>query len=640
MRRNQRKPADAFKRISALMMIIVMTVTAAGCDQITGGREPANASEQLQDAQGIQEETAESDIENLLETVTTDISDETGTSNNEDALDTQSEHPLTDDFPEGSAGMDAGTLELVDDFIESQVEYGFSGAQLVVIKDGQLVKDKAYGCVNGYRQDLSRIMPGDTEYKKVTTDTLFDLASNTKMYAVNYALQYLVTQGKVDLDTKIADVIGQQFVDDTIDITYPDYVNPGLETNKSWKSSLTIRDILRHQGGFAASPHYDNDRFDQKIQKLTDIDGINILYSGSDGSMETRENTLEGICRTPLMYEPGTKTLYSDVDYMLLDFVIEKITGERLDDFCSRTFWEPMGLKHICYRPLDNGFGKEDCAAEELNGNTRDGNVTFKGVRTDTIQGEVHDEQAYYSMAGVSGHAGLFSNAEDLAKLAYLMMDGTYSGKEYFSKDVIDEFTTPYGNDDSWGLGWWRQGSGKDRSRYFSESAPADTFGHEGWTGTLTMIDPDNKMVIVLLTNRKNSPVMVNGTKLNEFYSDDFLLGGFGTVPQLIYDSFMKNSEQVDNELCDIASSQFDKAKKRVGRYNEEPYIDNAASCEDMLITRAEKQNGNASAALKECAQKGCDSLSGIAADGVKSEAQEERLNGYIKDFETRISKL
>ena len=243
MRRNQGKSADAFKRISALMMIIVMTVTAAGCDQITGGREPANASEQLQDAQGIQEETAESDIENLLETVTTDISDETGTSNNEDALDTQSEHPLTDDFPEGSAGMDAGTLELVDDFIESQVEYGFSGAQLVVIKDGQLVKDKAYGCVNGYRQDLSRIMPGDTEYKKVTTDTLFDLASNTKMYAVNYALQYLVTQGKVDLDTKIADVIGQQFVDDTIDITYPDYVNPGLETNKSWKSSLTIRDI-------------------------------------------------------------------------------------------------------------------------------------------------------------------------------------------------------------------------------------------------------------------------------------------------------------------------------------------------------------------------------------------------------------
>ena len=574
-------------QIKKLLMISTISAVTAlslcGCAGPGGARGHANAGDRL----GISSENTASTVSEAGTSSAT--ADNTGVDDTTGAYD-DSERPLTDDFPKGDAGMDESTLELVDDFIESQIEYGFSGAQLVVIKDGQLVKDKAYGCVNGYRKDLSRIMPGDTEYKKVAPDTLFDLASNTKMYSVNYALQYLASQGRVNLDEKIADIIGPQFVDDTIDITYPDYRNPGLETNKSWKSSLTIRDILRHQGGFAASPHYDNDRFDQKIQKLTETDGINVLYSGSDGSEATRENTLKEICRTPLMYEPGTKTLYSDVDYMLLNFVIEKMTGERLDDFCSETFWEPMGLKHICYRPLDNGFSKEDCAAEELNGNTRDGNITFKGVRTDTIQGEVHDEMSYYSMAGVSGHAGLFSNAEDLAKLAWLMMDGSYSGKEYFSEDVIDEFTTPYGSDDSWGLGWWRQGSGKDRSSYFSEYAPADTFGHEGWTGTLTMIDPDNRMVIVLLTNRKNSPVMVNGTHLNEFYSDDFLLGRFGTVPELIYDSFMKTPDQVDLELADITAKQEAEAAEHKGKYNEKPYNDNAAACEALLKTRIKKR--------------------------------------------------
>lgn len=99
------------------------------------------------------------------------------------------------------------------------------------------------------------------------------------------------------------------------------------------------------------------------------------------------------------MYKPGTKTVYSDVDYMLLAFVIESVTGQPLDQYLEQNFWAPMGLDHITYNPLLNGFAPNDCAATELNGNTRDGAVHFTGVRTATIQGQVHDEKAFYAMA-------------------------------------------------------------------------------------------------------------------------------------------------------------------------------------------------------------------------------------------------
>ena len=207
------------------------------------------------------------------------------------------------------------------------------------------------------------------------------------------------------------------------------------------------------------------------------------------------------------MYEPGTKTMYSDVDYMLLGIVIEQVTGTDLDTYLKETFLQPMGLTHITYNPLGNGFSAEDCAATELNGNTRDGAVSFPGVRTETVQGTVHDEKAYYSMGGISGHAGLFGNAEDLAKLASVMLTGGYGGNRYFSRNVMDTFMAPKKEDAAnWGLGWWREGDFQ-RSWYFGTQSPSDTIGHQGWTGTLIMIDPGRDLVIAYLTNKINSPV-------------------------------------------------------------------------------------------------------------------------------------
>lgn len=181
-----------------------------------------------------------------------------------------------------------------------------------------------------------------TDSPAATNDTLYDLASNTKMYTANYALQYLVTQGKANLDSRLVDLLGSAFAEDTIDITYNGYENPGLKVNKQWKAELTLRDILRHQAGFPADPQYHNDSFDQCSQK-TVPGSTNVLFSGWDGSAATRAATLKSIFKTPLMYKPGTKTVYSDVDYMLLAFAIEAITGKGLDAFLKETFWDPWG---------------------------------------------------------------------------------------------------------------------------------------------------------------------------------------------------------------------------------------------------------------------------------------------------------
>lgn len=413
----------------------------------------------------------------------------------------------------------------------------------------------AWGKVNSYNPDGTP----KTDSPAVTNDTLYDLASNTKMYTANYALQYLVTQGKANLDSRLVDLLGSAFVEDTIDITYNGYENPGLKVNKQWKAELTLRDILRHQAGFPADPQYYNDSYDQSSQSIVP-GAVNVLYSGSDGSTETRTETLHSIFKTPLMYEPGTKTVYSDVDYMLLAFVIEKITGKGLDVFLKETFWDPMGLTRTTYNPLQNGFAPNDCAATELNGDTRDGYVSFTGARTVTTQGQVHDGKAYFCMAGISGHAGLFSTATELAKLASVMLAGGYGENRYFSRNVMDTFTAPKKEDAAnWGLGWWREGDNQ-RCWYFGTQSSPNTIGHQGWTGTLTMIDPSENLVVVYLTNKINSRI-TDPANVNEFNGNWYTASTLGFVAQLLYQGLQNHGTDPNNAysalLEDMAESKF-----------------------------------------------------------------------------------
>ena len=281
---------------------------------------------------------------------------------------------------------------------------------------------------------------------------------------------------------------------------------------------------------------YEIDRiyYDLEKNKLNAGENKNLLFSGNDGSEETRERTLEQIFCTPLINEPGTKLVYSDIDFMILCFAAEKISGKRLDDFLKENFWEPLNLSHITYNPLLNGFTESDCAPTDPAGNSYMGELVFTGCRTQMIQGEVHDSNAFYAMGGVSGHAGLFANATDLAKLASIMLTGGYGNYRFFSRNSIDLFTSPQSIQDAdYGLGWWRGGEFQN-VRNFGSLCSSRAFGHNGFTGTLAFIEPEENLVIVYLTNKINTTMTSPETLDNQFTGNYYQSANLGFVPQII----------------------------------------------------------------------------------------------------------
>ncbi|MBQ6735089.1 MAG: DUF1343 domain-containing protein [Lachnospiraceae bacterium] len=380
---------------------------------------------------------------------------------------------VTAEAPEES-GIPVERLALLERMVERDVAQGFPGAQLAVMKDGVLVYEKAWGttCIE------HPLVNGEVAQVPVTSDTLFDLASVTKMFGVNYALQKLVTDGVISFDDTVASFLGESFLDHTEERRETD-----AETMRKWKEEITLRDLMHHSAGCPADPRSFGFYLDT------------ILHSAD------REEILQALYRVPLVYAPGTDAVYSDMDYMLLGLVVEQVTGKDLDTYLKESFCTPLGLSHITYTPLEHGFSKEQIAATALTGNTLDGRVRLQGLRAHTLQGEVHDENAWYAMGGVSGHAGLFGNATDLAKLASLMLDGEYEGQRFFSEEVIRAVTAKgLMPEAGWGLGWWYM---EDGGRGASTA-----FGHNGFTGTIVRIDPEEKLVIVYLTNRINSPVV------------------------------------------------------------------------------------------------------------------------------------
>lgn len=487
-------------------------------------------------------------------------------------------------------GMDKDTIALIDDLVNSEIEYGFSAAQLAVIKDGKMVVNKAWGNVTGWTSD--GIM--DKSSAKVTTDTLFDLASNSKMYTVNYAIQKLVTEGKLDLDEKVNTYL-------------PEFQDTDQDTIKG-KNLITVRNVLKHQAGFPSTWKYYNPELAQNL------------------FCQNREEMLDKICHTPLEYKTGTKTIYSDLDYMLLCLLVEKITGQGFDVYLNDTFYKPLGLTHTTFQPLLHGFRADQCAATELNGNTRDGVVNFVNIRKKLVQGEVHDEKAYYSMGGISGHAGLFSNASELAKLCQVMINGGgYGEYGFFSADVIDEFTKGKGYDSStsaWGLGWWREADHSTRLYYFGPQSSSDTYGHQGWTGTLSVIDPENNLVIVFLTNKKNSPVIDNKAAQNDFVCDNYALGSLGIISGYVYEALnTDNDAALDANAYTTALERVKQFSGRLGTYDTAVHMTDSYAMVDWLVSRAEYRKTDT---CKDYAQKLLNEVNEIV--------DANRTNGKISD--------
>ncbi len=390
----------------------------------------------------------------------------------------------------------------VDALINEDIKQGFPGAVLVVIKDGQIVKNTAYGYERKFA-DGGELL---TAPVKMSTDTLFDIASNTKMFATNFALMKLVSEGKLDVSKPI------------------NYYLPGYRGVE--RDLRTVKDILTHNAGYAPEV-----KFFTKKNKL-----------GADFfSQESKRTKALILTKVPYAVGRHSKRMYSDTDYMLLGMIIEKITNMPLDVYTEYSIYQPLGLINTLFNPLQKGFRHNQFAATEIHGTTRGNRINFDNVRTYVLQGEVHDEKAYHSFGGVAGHAGLFSTAKELAVLAQVLLNrGGYKNKSLFSGEVIDQFIKPDDGNGSYGLGWRRANNG-DRKWHFGPYASASAYGHTGWTGTVTVIDPEHDLAIILLTNARHSEI-AGDDKNYHFKGKEFETGKYGSVISLVYEAVLDSS--------------------------------------------------------------------------------------------------
>ena len=414
-------------------------------------------------------------------------------------------------------------IKILETFIEEEVKNGFPGCQLFIAKNGKILKNSSYGYLSTV--DNSGAFIPFKKRIKTTEKTLYDIASNTKIYSINFALQKLVYEKKISLDDKVVDF-------------FPSFKDSKKDRVKG-KENITIKDLLLHQSGLPAGLQFLQNK---KLKEKKD-------------DISNKEATLGIIMDSPLIYKTGTDTIYSDVGYILLGFIIEKITSRTLDEYVQNEIYKPLGLKHITYKPLQNNFKKNDCAATEIGIAKRAiWKEEFSKTETGVLQGIVHDGNAYFAMNQVSGHAGIFANAESIGVLAQVILNGGgYGDIKLFDESITDMFASPQGGWETQSLGWRRQGINYYYSWAFSRLADKDAIGHTGWTGSLTLIDRRENLIIVFLTNAKNTPLVKGKEARGRFEGDFYLLKNYCVVPSFIYASLYNYSnEHIDNMLIEL----------------------------------------------------------------------------------------
>ncbi len=278
---------------------------------------------------------------------------------------------------------------------------------------------------------------------KITEQSIYDLASLTKVIATSTSAMICVDRKLFSLDDKISRFF------------------PELKKDNN-KRNITIRHLLLHRSGLPA--------FKQFYKTLT-----------------SKSEIIADILKSDLQFKPGKKTQYSDLGMILLGVIIEKVTGQSLDTFCRREIFSPLKLRNIMFNPPDSLLYR--IVPTEID----------NYWRNKLIHGKVHDETAWL-MNGVAGHAGLFSTAEDLLViLQMLMQKGTYGGVNIVSPETVKMFTTRFDTLSDKALGWETRGENTEGfASYFSSSS----YGHTGFTGTMVWSDPKSGLIIVFLTNR------------------------------------------------------------------------------------------------------------------------------------------
>jgi CubicO group peptidase (beta-lactamase class C family) len=335
-----------------------------------------------------------------------------------------------------AVGMDSTLPARLDSIVRIAIAEGASpGAAIAVGRYGRLVHLRGYGTL-----DYAAESPA------VDGTTMYDLASLTKVVATTTVAMILEEQGKLDLKR-------------AVHLYLPEFDAPD-------KAAITVEMLLTHSGGLeAGAPLY-------------------LKYRG-------RADYLAQINARPLKSIPGTATVYSDWDMVVLQAVIERITGEPLDQFAAEKVFRPLGMLNTLFSPdTANVALRRHIAATAID-----------SLRGGLLQGTVHDGNAW-ALGGVSGHAGLFSSARDLATFSQFLLDGgSYDGVRILAPTTIARWTNRQSNLSSRALGWDTPAANSSAGRYFGSR----TFGHTGFTGTSIWIDPERGVFVVLLTNRVNS---------------------------------------------------------------------------------------------------------------------------------------
>ena len=348
----------------------------------------------------------------------------------------------------------------------------FPGAQLLVAKSGSIIFHKAYGY-----HTYDSISP-------VQLDDLYDLASVTKVTAALPTIMKLVDEGKIDIDEK-----------------FSKYWKPWK--HRKDKRNLTVREILAHQAGLEPYIVFLNDvlkkdgsfkhRFvrDKKSRRFS-VQTYNNLWLNK----RFVRKMYRKINRSKVSEEK--KYTYSGLSFLLYPQIVENLTGMPYEQYLEQNFYGPLGAKTLMFNPEQHGFPQERIIPTEAD----------SIYRKAEILGWVHDENASL-LGGVSGNAGLFATAEDLAKLMQMYLNmGIYNGKRYISEATLKEFTrVQYPENDN------RRGLGFDKpylnnsQKVLADSYPnpevsASSFGHSGFTGTFVWADPEHELVFIFLSNR------------------------------------------------------------------------------------------------------------------------------------------
>jgi len=404
--------------------------------------------------------------------------------------------------PPEETGIASSDLKGIDSIvIESIHKKAIPGCQLLIAKDGKVIYNKSFG-YHTYRKGSF-----------VKNSDLYDLASITKIAATTISVMKLSDEGRLDIDQPL--------------VTYLPYLRG---TNKE---NLVLREIMAHQARLKPwIPFYlftlndkkqlDTNLFSKRIKENYTVKIIENLYIRED----YKYTMFDSISCSELRKRKDYK--YSDLGFYYLKEIIENATNQPFDKYVANNFYKGLGLDRTTFNPLNNFKLREIVPTE---------NDDY--FRHKLVHGYVHDPGAAM-LGGVSGHAGVFSNAENLAVIMQMLLQkGEYGGKRYLDEGTVEQFTKrqfPL-NKNRRGIGFDKPNTDDRDHGPSCKSTSANSYGHSGFTGTYTWVDPDENLIYIFLSNRIN-PTAKN-TKLIKMDTRT-------KIHQLIYDALPIKEEVED----------------------------------------------------------------------------------------------